>query len=144
MQGARAVQRAIVQGFPGADVSVSIVWINMLPLDSKETARVSARIIEDPRVRHFYDPERRAGKAIAGSLGGQGKTAWDMYLFYTKDSEWGNCPPTPVDWVHQLQGDSWADLARYHSGEDLIEELYRAMDGLSEWHSAQVQLGGLS
>jgi len=116
----------------------------MLPLDSEEMARVSAQIIEDPRVHHFYDPERRAGKAIAGSLGGQDKIAWDMYLFYTKDSEWGNSPPMPVDWVHQLQGDSWADLARYHSGEDLIEELYRAMDGLPEWHSAQVQLGGLS
>ena len=130
MQGARAVQRVLVQEFPLADISVSIVWIDMVALDSEDTARVSAKIVEDPRVCHFHDPEKRAGKAIAESLGGQDKVAWDMYLFYTKGSEWDDGPPMPADWVHQLQGTNWADPARCHCGSDLVEELHKAMSKL--------------
>jgi hypothetical protein len=122
------VQRVIVQDFPRADISVSSVWINMLAHDSEGAARVSARIIEDPRVRHFYDPERRVGKVIAKSLGGrETNEAWDIYLFYEKGSEWIEDLPTPTDWMHQLTGTSWADLAQYYTGDELVEELHKAM-----------------
>ena len=136
MQGARAVQRVIVQDFPLADISVSIVWIDMLARDSEDTARVSAKIVEDPRVRHFHDPERWVGKAIAESLGGQDKVAWDMYLFYTRGSGWDEGPPMPVNWVHQLQGQIWADPARCHCGSDLVGELGKAMSKLTGPQSA--------
>jgi len=131
VQGARAVRLLLVGDFPRADVSVSVVWINMLAPDSADAATLSAKIIQDPRVRHFHDPERRAGKAIAESLGGQDKVAWDMYLFYTSGSPWSDMPPTPTDWVHQLPGMTWADPARCHCGNDLVRELRRVMSELT-------------
>lgn len=100
----------------------------MLAQDSEGAARVSARIIRDPRVRHFYDPEKRAGKAIAESLAGEeSKPAWDIYLFYEKGSEWIEDAPAPTDWMHQLTGSGWADLAHFHTGDELVEELHKAM-----------------
>jgi hypothetical protein len=120
------VQEAIVDGYPHADISVSIVWINMLPLDNRATARVRAQTMQDPRVRHFSDPRKRVGRAIAQSLGGRNKVAWDIYLFYAPGAEWEGAPPPPAWWAHQLTGSSWADAAHYHHGHDLVERLRRA------------------
>jgi hypothetical protein len=122
----------MVQDFPHANVSVSIVWVNMLTSDSEATARTSTRIIDDPRVRHFYDPEKRAGKVVAESLGGQDRVAWDIYLFYAEGSEWDDGPPAPSCWMHQLTGSSWADPARYHCGDDLVEELRKTTKELTD------------
>ena len=129
MQGARATQEAILRGFPRADVSASIVWTRMLPLDNHLTARRQAGQIADPRVRHFYDPHRRVAKALGDSLGAPGKPWWDVYLFYAAGSEWGEHPPTPVHWAHQLS-DCWADQAHHHRGTDLIEQIRSAMKEL--------------
>ena len=102
----------------------------MLSDDAREAAGPSARIIADPRVRHFHDPEKRAGKAVAESLGCESAVAWDIYLFYASGSEWTDGPPAPIDWMHQLPG-SWADPARLHTGDDLVEELQKAMKRLT-------------
>jgi hypothetical protein len=124
------VQEAIVDGYPHADISVSIVWINMLPLDSRAMAHVRAQTMQDPRTRHFSDPRKRVGRAIAQSLGGRNKVAWDIYLFYAPGAEWEDGPPAPAWWAHQLTGSSWADAAHYHHGDDLVKGLHRAMADL--------------
>jgi hypothetical protein len=128
--GARAVRQVLVEGFPDTEVSIGIIWIHMLDSDSVEAAREAARIIDDVRVRQFHDPERRAGKAIAASLGGQGQIAWDIYLFYASGSEWGARPPVPEAWVHQLSAD-WADRTRFHWEEYLPRRLEEIMSRLS-------------
>ena len=130
MNGARAVQEAIVKGYPDADISVSIVWINMLPSDNRIMAHVRAQTMQDPRVRHFHDPKKRVGLAIARSLGGRDKVAWDIYLFFAPGDEWDGGPPPPAWWAHQLSGSSWADPAHYHHGDDLIGQLRQAMADL--------------
>ena len=129
LQGARAAQEAVLRDFPQADLSASIVWTRMLPLDNRLTARWQAGKIADARVRHFYDPHRRVGKALGDSLGAPGKPWWDVYLFYAAGSEWGDQPPTPIRWAHQLS-DTWADPAHRHRGDDLIAQLRVTMSEL--------------
>jgi hypothetical protein len=102
----------------------------MLPADNAVTARLQSLRMADPRVRHFHDPHRRAGRAIAQALGAPGQVAWDIYLFFPAGREWGETLPAPVHWAHQL-GDGWADPAHYHSGQDLVAELARAMGELT-------------
>ena len=108
---------------------ISVVWISILPNDTEAVARKSAGIFNDPRVHQFYDPDRQSGKAIANSLGWQGKVAWDTYLFYEAGLEWGKKPPQPACWMHQLK-DRWADRDRYRSGEDLANEILMTMNRL--------------
>ena len=127
MEGARAVQEAIIKGYPDADISVSIVWINMLPLDNRAMARVRAQTMQDPRVQHFHDPRKRVGRAIAHSMGGRDKVAWDIYLFFAPGGEWDGGPPPSTWWAHQLSGSSWADSAHYHHGDDLVGQLRQAV-----------------
>lgn len=134
MIGARAVLKSVIDLFPNADLSVSIVWINMLADDNEERAKESARMFTpDPRLRHFYDPEKRSGIAIAQSLGGEkGAVAWDIYLFYKNGSEWLKRPPQPTDWVHQLKEDNWADPNLYYRGDDLADKLSEIMRSYSD------------
>lgn len=126
------MRRAILDSYPHAAISVSIVWINMLRGDTEAAAKRSARSIDDPRIRHFYDPEKRAGKAIAQSFGAEDKIAWDIYLFYDRGVQWVDGPPAPIDWMHQLRASSWADAARYHVGDRLAEKLRETMKRLTE------------
>jgi hypothetical protein len=121
------VQRSIIEGFPRADISVTIVWINMLPDDTGPGAQMSAQIIDDPRVRHFHDPARRAGQAVAASLGWKDYVAWDIYLFYEAGSKWIEDPPSPAHFAHQLPRDS----AHFRTGDDLVRELREAMKRLA-------------
>lgn len=117
------MRTSILEEFPDADISVSVVWVDMLPDDTTAGAKASAAIIADPRVRHFHDPRQRLGAAIADGLGWEGQMAWDIYLFYDKDSEWTEGPPAPLDFMHQL---SW-DASHFRTGDALVEGLREAL-----------------
>ncbi len=134
MRGARAVQSSIGDSFAEADISGCIVWIDMLEADSEEAARESARIVKDPRFRHFHDPQRRLGRVIAQHLGAKGRVAWDIYLFFAEDGEWLEDLPTPIDWIHQLSA-SWADPARLRFGPGLVQALRASMRQLTDQRS---------
>ena len=99
-----------------------IVWVEMLLEDREADVEALAGEMIDPRIRWFHDPERRAGRAIATSLGAAGEVAWDVYLFFDVHAEWNDQPPAPRQWVHQL-GDSWADPTRLRFGGQLEPEL---------------------
>ena len=107
----------------GREVVVSIVWIPMLPGDCENAARAATALIPDARARHYFDPDRQAGCASATRMGGEGKIAWDMYLFFPADVTWEDEPPLPMDWVHQLGETAWADPARCYRGDDLVSAL---------------------
>lgn len=107
-----------------------IVWIPMRPEDSEEAARATACLCGGSRVDHFDDEERSAGRAIARSLGGEGKVAWDVYRVYPPFTTWQRVPPPPFSWTHQLRESTWADRARYRTGAGLMSELRRSVTGL--------------
>lgn len=124
--GAIAVNESVVTAYPSADVSIFVVWIDILPSDDYEAAQRVAGIFDDPRVAQFHDPNRLAGDAFAEGLLDQ-PPAWDMYLLYaaTPQQLWVDDPPEPTNWMHQLA--SASAPARRRSGHDLVVGLYDAM-----------------
>lgn len=127
--GAIAVNESVVRAYPSADVSIFVVWIDILPSDDYAAAQRVAGIFNDPRVRQFHDPNRLVAGAFAKGLLEQ-PPAWDMYLLYaaTPQQLWVDQPPKPADWMHQLG--SAADPARERSGQNLVVGLYHAMSDL--------------
>lgn len=121
--------RTVLSEASEAEIAVMIVWISMLPADSLAAAAEAARNFGDGRARQFYDPARRAGLAIAGSVGAPGELGWDMYLFDGSGQIWRGKPPPPVNWAHQLEPSAWADPARFLTGEDLVRALRKAVCG---------------
>ena len=122
------MQTSIIEAYLEENISLSIVWIPMYGAsDTQLAAAKSAHAIRDLRVRHFYDPEKQVGKAIAASLGAEGQIAWDIYHFYKPGDLWEGELPAPIGWTHQLTVCEWADAAHQHCGEKLIGELQRIM-----------------
>ena len=121
--------KSIIEFSPDADISIAIVWINKLAADSRKAAEISACTFNDQRINQFYDPQQLSGRAVAESLGWQGRVAWDIYLFYTAGSQWSETLPLPLDWMHQLT-DPWANSERLRMGDDLVRELARSMKKL--------------
>ncbi len=123
------MQKSVLKDFPDADISVSIVWIQMPGFnDNEQTSRKIVGSFVDPRVKHFYDPfpAHLVGKAFAQGRISRGP-AWDIYFFYNKGVEWESNPPEPTAWMHQLGGGGRADPDRFHSGDDLIAHLHAGM-----------------
>lgn len=129
------MRKSILRDFPESDISVSLVWIQMPGFnDDERAARAMARTLHDPRVRQFYDPfgTHRAGRMFAkGCLREGTGPAWDIYFFYERGTIWKDRPPSPVEWVHQLDGERRADPKRFRTGEDLVTALHDAMQHLA-------------
>ena len=123
------MQKSVLKNFPDLDISVSIVWIQMPGFnDNEKTAHSIAGSMDDPRVKHFYDPfpAHVVGNAFAQGRISRGP-AWDIYFFYKKGQEWTDGPPEPAEWMHQLGGGGRADATKFHSGQGLIDQLHEAM-----------------
>ena len=101
----------------------------MMESDNYEAARKAVSKFNDERVQQFFDPNQLAGKAFAGSLGHNGKVAWDMYLFYPVKSMWKELPPQPEAYMHQLR-DSWADQSCLFEKDQLRVKLKETMKRL--------------
>ncbi len=81
-----------------------IVWLPALRSGAHEpAARREAGRIPDSRAERFYDPEARVGKLYSGILHlPWGLPAWDVYLVFGPEVRWGERPPAPTYWMHQL------------------------------------------
>jgi hypothetical protein len=115
--------------FPDAALDVLVVWIALKESDTLEAARRAVVKFADARVKQFFDPQQRAGKAVAEQLGHAGKIAWDFYLFYPQSSEWRDVAPGPEVYMHQLRN-GWADPGRLFEKDALRTELTNTMKAL--------------
>jgi len=120
-----------LQAFPDADISVAVVWIDILGGDNREEAlKATERFVDDPRVKFFYDQKRMTGEAFMKTvpeLSEKQVLAWDIYMFYDADAEWeGKLPPLPDTHMYQLGGDS-GKLPRNIRGEALVDTLRATM-----------------
>ncbi len=85
-----------------------VVWLPILPDDDQAAAATAAERFVEPRVSHYWDPERALGAALGETLalppreqGSSHGVAWDVYLLYARGARWGEAP---AFWMHQLDG----------------------------------------
>lgn len=102
---------AILKNHPSADISVSVVWIDMLTTDSKLMAARSSRQFEDTRVQQFWDGKQAFGYEVGRSLNHPEHAAFDIYLFYDAQAVWEDSLPPPARWFIQMDPESWAQVA---------------------------------
>ena len=95
----------------------------------RSAAKKALKNFQDKRISHFYDSEQLSGKLIALDLPLNAQIAWDIYLFYPKGTMWEDRTPEPSKWMHQMS-DTDADSKHHRTGDDLVNELHRAMQHL--------------
>lgn len=125
LQGAESVQKAVIEKMKEKDVSVIIIWTNMLKSDNQSSAYKAASLFKDPSIVQFFDSENKFGDVVAHRLNSQGKKAWDIYMFFDKDTKWTNDFPRPFEYAHQLSSSAhpWVDKTKYFCGHELTKRL---------------------
>ena len=118
MAGARAVQQAILNETDSSELSLAMVWVQVMPTDDAFAAALQAKLMPDRRVTHFADPQGNVRTNLVQELISSGP-AWDTYIFYGGTLSWTDGPPTPLVWYHQLAGDQNADPSRFRTGDEL-------------------------
>jgi hypothetical protein len=76
---------------------VYTVWLPMLGPDSR--SQVDMSLVGDPRVRHYWDGDRTAGRWFAEAGVGEPAYAgivWDAYYLFGPDAVW-NERPAPLE-----------------------------------------------
>lgn len=83
------MQQNILEKHPNAKVAVYAAWLPMLATDAR--SEWDASLLDDPRVRHFWDEERTAGRWFAEAdlkADRFGPIVWDAYLLFGPNSRW--------------------------------------------------------
>lgn len=69
----------------------------------ESAAQHEAGRIHDSRASHYLDPDARLAKQYSDILHlPNGIPAWDVYLVFGPEARWGDTPPAPTYWMHQL------------------------------------------
>lgn len=80
-----------------------IAWVPILASDQHMPDTDTVALVGDKRAIHYWDEKGRLPRLFQKTLGLRPKcTAWDVYLIYPPGVKWGNDPPKPVYWQHQL------------------------------------------
>ena len=102
VQGARVIQDDVLSEIDDENLRVYVVWEPILPGDSYARAEKSARLVTDPRVKHFWAPDRKLAIRFMKPLGLKEMPGWDVYLAYPRKITWDADIPGPVFFSHQL------------------------------------------
>ena len=106
-RGAGIVEKYALSQIKSDRLKVYVVWLRRFPLiDTRDAAQEATHLVPDERSRQFWDGTGRLGKAYAKviELPHKKKFAWDVYFVFGAKAKWGNAPPKPDFWMHQLGG----------------------------------------
>jgi hypothetical protein len=79
-----------------------VVSSNQLGAKEADVANAIA-LMSGPRVRHYWDGERRVGSALEPFVTGLDGPAWDFWMLYAPGVTWPEQGmPQPDWWEHQL------------------------------------------
>jgi mercuric ion transport protein len=125
LQGAESIQKTVLEKVKDKNISVIIIWTNMLKTDDKSSAYKAASLFKDPNIIQFFDADNKFGDVVAQRLNPQGKKAWDIYMFFDMDTQWNKDFPRPFEYVHQLSSSihPWVDKTKYFCGPELTKRL---------------------
>ena len=100
------------------------VWVPIIWSDFERSVPGATRRLRDQRVSHYWDGQGELVRGYSSVLGlPDEQPAWDVYLLYGPDAEWGNAPPAPTFWMHQLG----IDEERQFDGTKLAAELNKLL-----------------
>jgi len=97
------MQSAVLGAIDDPSLRAYVVWVPILPEDGLDAAQEARWLVSDARASHFWDAERSLPPLFAPIMAlPEGWPAWDVYLAYGAGARWGDEPPAPAFWHHQL------------------------------------------
>ncbi len=121
------MQSSVLATIDDASLRAYVVWVPILPDDNNAAAVESSAIVSDRRATHFWDEQGVLPQSFARVLGlPEGWPAWDVYLASEARAYWGEAPPAPAFWHHQLGNDLAAPRLDGAVFAAQLEELLKA------------------
>lgn len=101
------VQSKVLDTVKSENVKVYVVWTPVLQEDDGQAADQAVAAVSDDRAMHFWDDDKSLGYLLGKTvpLPRARKLAWDVYFGFDAEAKWGDAPPTPAFWMHQLAND---------------------------------------
>ena len=97
------MQTEVLDRIDDATLRMFVAWVPILPDDSEAAANGSSALVPDGRASHYWDAARALPPLFAPVLGlPEGWPAWDVYMVFAPGVLWGDAPPAPSYWEHQL------------------------------------------
>ena len=104
------MQKEILDAKPDADLRVYAIYFEMVEDDRGAKSRVNPKdLLDDPRVKSFWDDRRIAGRWFDQNVTKQGerqgdpnRIEWDSYVLFGREAQWGESPPDHVSWGRPL------------------------------------------
>jgi hypothetical protein len=122
------VQEKVLDRIASDNLEAFVVWTPRYFGDNRAKALASTKLVGDKRATHFWDGTgwlgKHYGKAL--KLPGRRAFAWDVYFVFDADATWGEAPPEPVEWMHQLGGTDGRQLDAEKLREIVGSRLKRA------------------
>jgi hypothetical protein len=101
------VQNKILDVVKNEKLKVYVVWTPVLSEDTGQAAAKAVQFVSDERAVHYWDGDKSLGFLMGKTVTlPRGRTlAWDVYFAFDAEARWGDAPPSPVFWMHQLADD---------------------------------------
>ncbi len=118
------VQNKVLDVVKSDKVKVYVVWTPVLSEDDGKAADNAVEAVPDDRAMHFWDDDKSLGFSLGKTvtLPRGRKLAWDVYFAFDTKAKWGDGPPKPAYWMHQLGNDE-----RKLDGEKLKDYVLNAL-----------------
>jgi hypothetical protein len=111
-----------LKNVPDDRVRAYIVWLPIFGGDFKGASQELSKSFPDKRLSYFLDPDSLTGELWKPVLK-LDDIAWDVYLLYGPDAQWGKEPPAPDYWMHQLGGITIAPRLNQGMFETKLKEM---------------------
>ncbi len=97
----------ILKAVKSRKLKVYVIWTPVLREDDGPAADKAVEVVRDERAVHFWDDDKSLGFSLGKTvtLPRGRKLAWDVYFVFDTKAKWGDAPPTPTFWMHQLAND---------------------------------------
>ena len=122
------VQKTILDEITDEKIKLYVVWTPVLQEDDRQAAVKAIGHVSDKRAVHFWDADKSLGHSLGKvvTLPRERTLAWDVYFAFDPKAKWGDDPPTPATWMHQLGTDK-----RTLDGDKLrasVEDLLKGLE----------------
>jgi hypothetical protein len=106
LRGLADLDDALLAGAQDPRLQIFVVHVPVIG-GTADKIRGAATLLHNPHVHHYWNAGggfgRLLGDAVGLKRGNQAVYAWDVWMIYGPDAEWGNTsPPQPLRLMYQL------------------------------------------
>lgn len=104
LKNAGEIQTKFLERNDSQDIRMMIVWVKSLSTDAEEKLPLAIDIIPDPRVSHYWDPERVLNAQLIDAIAFPvNMNVYDVFLLYDREATWEKRLPRPGHFFHEVK-----------------------------------------